>query len=420
MSALPKNLCLAPFVVTTINPTGQQSPCPTLGGDLWDLGPTTKLQDRWQSVQLQDFRKATLDNARPEVCGRCWREEEADGYSFRTELWNPDTDTDGKTTKLYGTPISPQVALREKFYANGPMQIVMKVNNICNLRCRSCNSKDSYLYKIEGNYYKEKYADAPFFSKEKQIPDQEFYTDGPDATEWTDDQLLEIFNFSVNLRRLELYGGEPLIDTQTPKLLKLLADSGRSERIDLNISTNATKLPSQEWLDSLKHFKKFNLNLSLDGTEKHFEYLRFPAKWKTVRQNIDYFRYDLAELLEGRYTLLPIVTVSILNIYYLPELMLNLRDIVGEWPHLNLVTNPSYYRIDILPTAVKQAIIKKFKEFNLPKLDPYIEILDSPFNEETWENFKFWTKAKDEYRKENFANTFPEFYAIIKLADPTF
>jgi hypothetical protein len=33
--------------------------------------------------------------------------------------------------------------------------------------------------------------------------------------------------------------------------------------------------------------------------------------------------------------------------------------------------------------------------------------------EKHWNEFKFWTKQKDNYRKQTFQFTFPEFHSII-------
>lgn len=411
--ALPNNICLAPFIFTTINASGQQSPCPTLGGDHWDFG-CRSMKDRWLSSELTEFRQDMLDNKQLlPTCARCWTEESAGGYSLRKFIYNPESDPEGVDTPLLGSPITPKIAIKENFYKHGPMQIVMKANNICNLRCRTCNSNDSYLYKIEGNFYQEKY---------KVI--EPIYTRGPDAVQWTDEQLDEIYEFSGNLRRLEIYGGEPLLDEQTPKLLKRLVESGRSKRIELNISTNATTLPNQEWVDTVKQFKRFNLNLSIDGVGKRFEYLRFPAKWKTVSENMDWFHNEMRSQLAsaGNFSLLPIITVSTLNIWYLPELYLELTRRLGNQPHLNLVRKPWYYRIDNMPDGVKQEIVDKFKQYpNIEKLNSYINFINAtPMDPELWRQFKFWTRAKDEYRKESFKDSLPEFYEIIKRHDDEF
>jgi len=402
---LPNNLCLAPFTFATIDPAGNQSPCPTLGGNLWNFGDMP-LKDRWQSVELKDFRGKMLNNERfQDTCNRCWTEEAVGGYSLRKDIWDPIKDAEG-VGELFKTTVTPQHAIKPEFYSKGPMQLVMKVNNICNLRCRSCNSIDSYLYKIEGKRYEKRYnISAPF------------YTMGPDKVEWTDQQLEEIFNFSENLVKLELYGGEPLLDTQTIKLLHKLAVSKRSKTIDLNISTNATIRPDAKWIYTVSNFRWFNLNLSIDGLGPHFEYLRYPAKWSQVEKNIHWFHDDLRKILDKRqlYTLLPSITVSILNVYYLPELMIWFKEQFGLECHLNIASNPHWYNIQNLPPEVKSAVVDKYKKFNLEKLNPVVGFMDScAYDPESWKLFNFWTLAKDEYRRENFATTFPEFNSIIE------
>lgn len=409
---LPENLCLTPFIFATIDPAGNQSPCPTLGGNLWNFG-NMPLKERWHTVELHNFRGRMLNNEQlHDTCNRCWSEEAVGGYSLRTEVWNPCNDPTGTETKLFNTEITPRDAINAEFYKKGPMQLVMKVNNICNLRCRSCNSIDSYLYKIEGERYAKKY-NVPAY----------FYTTGPDKVEWTDEQLNEIFNFSENLVKLELYGGEPLLDKQTPKLLKKLAVSKRSKHIDLNISTNTTVRPDYKWIYTVSQFRWFNLNMSIDGLGKHFEYIRHPGKWDQVEQNIYWFHTELRRYLDKRqlFTLLPSVTVSILNIYYLPELLTWFKDNLGLDAHLNIATNPHWYNIKNLPSDVKQAVVKKYKQYNIEQLEPILGFMENGQQDlESWEEFKFWTRAKDEYRKESFAETFPEFYEIIKKSDSSF
>lgn len=408
---LPNKICMAPFVVATINPQGNQSPCPTLGGDHWDFG-NQPLKERWSSQELEDFRTATLNNEEQKVCARCWTEEAVGGFSFRKFMYDPDTDPRGTETRLFGSPITPNIAIKKQFYRHGPMQLVMKVNNVCNLRCRSCNSMDSVLYKVEGERYREKYS-----------VNELIYTRGPDATYWSDEQLKEIFEFSGNLRRLELYGGEPLLDKQTPKLLKMLVESGRSKRISLNISTNGTIRPSDEWIDMVGQFNQFNLNMSLDATGKKFTYVRHPGNWDEVSANIDFFHHDVRKRLKesNNYSLLPVVTLSTLNIFYLPELVIELKNRFGIFPHINLVRKPWFYRIDNIPGGIKIAIEEKIKKFNIPELDPYIKFMNAtPADLKFWNDFKFWTHAKDEYRGESFSKTFPEFYQEIIKVDPTF
>lgn len=397
-------MCVAPFIVTTINPQGNQAPCPTLGGDLWDF-KDVPLKVRWSGPELVQFREDMLADKQLPVCVRCHAGEASGGYSFRKQLYKPLDDPEGVLTHLIGSTMTPDQIINTELYKDGPMQIVMKVNNVCNLRCRTCNSNDSVLFKIEGKHYQKKHGVTEYM-----------YLNGPDATYWSDQQLKEIFDFSSNLRRLEFYGGEPLLDKQTPKLLKMFSDSGQSKKIALNISTNCTIRPDRSWAKMISKFENFNLSMSIDGIGPHFHYIRHPAKWDEVLDNINYF-VSLRNKISNFY-ILPTITVSIYNIFYLPEIYQELKNITGIDPHLNLVYNPNYYRINNLPDGVKNEVTKKLSPYS--QFDELVNFINTERNEQQWEMFKFWVNAKDEYRDEQFAHTFPEFTAIILKHDKLF
>ena len=83
---------------------------------------------------------------------------------------------------------------------------------------------------------------------------------------------------------------------------------------------------------------------------------------------------------------------------------------------------PSYYDIQFLPTTIKEKIIEKLSSYkdDDKKLQFIINMLNQPENLEHWDQFKFWTREKDLYRKESFFETFPEFYKICHEYDDTF
>lgn len=395
-------------MMTTIDPWGNQSPCPIIGGGLWNFGDMP-LQDRWTGPELTEFRERTLAGEELPACHRCFEAEKVGTYSLRKVTWDPERDPEGKTTSILGLksprglPMIPKVIMMEPYYKKGPMQIALKISNICNLRCRTCNGKDSYLFHKEGHHYNEKYD-----------LNEQWYIEGPDSgVEWTDQQIEEIVAHSQNLRRLEIYGGEPLIDKKLPVLLKKLIDTGQSQYIDLNISTNATKFPDRSWIDMVAQYKSLNLNLSIDGTGQQFEYLRYPARWSRVEENIKKFVECFRT--HDHFFLLPTITVSTMNIYYLPELVNYLETETGVFPHLNLVMRPFWYRISHIHEDVKKHIVAKLENSGISQLQAYADYMKANVCGPTaWDKFKFWTQAMDEYRGESFANTFPELNEIME------
>ncbi len=407
---LPENLCMAPFSYITFDSAMNVSPCPALGGGVWNFKGQTILEV-WNNVTLTEFRQHMLDNKRHEtICQRCWSEE-ADGMkSERLMLWDINNDPTGTSTNLVGSGQTPVSQLQNDRYKDGPLQVIIKISNVCNLRCRSCNSADSYTLSIEGKYYSENY---------DILPKNNFYLKSTERHRFTDDQIDEIADVCSRATRIEFYGGEPLYDHQCEHLLTRIANNGVAENITINISTNITKQLNDEFVRVLAKFKHVNINLSIDGWGNHFTYLRHPGNWDDVYNNIKYF-VNLLETSDINLSLLPVCTVTSMNVYYLPELITNLREHFDLPVFLILSYYPIYFSIKHIPDPIANQIIEKLTGFELHDLTPVINRLANKGNKDQWQLFQKWTAMIDQYRGESFADTFPEYYKLIVSNDSTF
>jgi MoaA/NifB/PqqE/SkfB family radical SAM enzyme len=183
----PPNLCNAPFTHFTMDANLNASPCPALGGSIWNFGGQ-ELRTVWNSETLDNFRRHMLNNGKHDVCKRCWDEEKVGFTSERLKI-----NEQGHSIENY---------------KKGPVQLALKISNVCNLRCRSCNSADSVTLSVEGKKY----------AKHSEWKNN-FYIKETKRKEFTNKQIDEIVEWSGNLKRLEIYGGEPLLDVQTFNLL---------------------------------------------------------------------------------------------------------------------------------------------------------------------------------------------------------
>jgi MoaA/NifB/PqqE/SkfB family radical SAM enzyme len=388
--AIGKNFCLAPFTQITYGPLDTASPCPYLGGDIWNFSPNATLKDIWLSKEYESLRKSFKENNKDIQCSRCWNEEEHGKQSARLLNFK----------FKYKENISNLI---NDGYKLGPTQINLRVSNICNLRCRSCSSQSSVTFNVEGKHY-----------QQLNNLSSSIYTTYPKSFEFSQEQIDSINDLSSNLRRIEFYGGEPLLDIPTLSLLEKLIKSGKSKEITLFYNTNGTVAPSKRHLELWKHFENLEFNFSIDGIREHFTYIRHPGKWQDVLKNIDFIRNQLVDILNVEVICKAICTVQILNIYYLPEIIDEFNKMNLSY-FLNLVTEPEYYDIKNIPTDVKQEIINKISKLpNSSNFASIISILKSEYNHKHWEEFKFWTKQKDAYRKEDFETTFPEFFELVK------
>lgn len=402
----PANICLAPFTYLTIDPANNVSPCPALGGSVWQFG-NQSLHKIWTSAELTAFRQDMLENKQHKVCSRCWEEEAVGMPSQRTRLWDMSADPTGNKTGILETAITPADVLQPIAYLKGPMQLAIKISNVCNLRCRSCNSNDSVTLSVEGSYYNKNY----------QLRDNVYFQETTAKT-FTDHQIDDVVNMCHNVRRLEFYGGEPLLDKQLPRLLQKLIDRGYSQQITINISTNVTHPLTTRLVKLLLAFEKVQINLSMDGWAEKFEYLRHPGNWDLVYQNVFAFK-RWAQASKGRITLLPVITVTTMNVHHLPDLVANMQQHFELVPFLILCRKPYYFNVRNIPESIAQEIIDRLNSYADYDFGPITRALAEPADLDMWQEFKSWTHMIDQYRKQRFSVTFPEYADLIKQHDAT-
>jgi radical SAM protein with 4Fe4S-binding SPASM domain len=396
MTTIGKHFCIAPFTQLTVSPSGGYSPCAEIGGSPWK-DSTVDIVKMWNSTEFKELRSSFLSNEKNKICNRCWHQEDNSNVSLRKRLLIDNTNKKFKKGEL--------IPFLEFGHIDGPSQINIMVGNICNLRCRICNPGVSVTYGIEGKYYEEKYNVTKYVPKIKN------------SITLSDHNIDQIFNLGKNLKRIEFYGGEPLLDVPTLSLLEKLINSGQSKNITLFYNTNGTITPTEKQHQLWSQFKGIEFNFSIDDINERFTYNRHPANWDKLLTNIAAIRSYNWTIPTSFFA---ICTISNLNIFYLPEL-LNTVEELGLPYFLNNVNGPEYYDITFLPTAIKKHIIEKLKTYkDVERIQFLINMLLTPENLTHWDQFKFWVKAKDEYRKENFALIFPEFYNICKKVDPTF
>lgn len=391
MPKIHKNTCPAFFLDATIDPSGAYSPCTALGGSTFKF-PNQLFKTIWVHSDLEVAREQSASGKQLSMCNRCWSEEKCGHTSERESLIrNLPAGLD------YTDP---------NYYLKGPKHLNIKVSNICNLRCRTCQSSDSYLYHIEGEYYE----------KKNKLTNTIYNTEKV-KKHFTDAQLDELYEISSNLERIELYGGEPFLDDQIPKFLTRLVDTGLSKNMELFVSTNATHELTEIWRNILTNFKQVIINVSVDGIGKRFTYMRHPGKWPVVQQNIDAF-FKLTEQ-HSSINVIPVITVSALNVWYIDEVFDYFKQYDVE-PFIIMAQTPAYYCVNVLPKKIKKLVEEKLQQLNNPKFDAIIKLMytSSGFKPSTlirtdWKDFKFWTKEKDAYRNESYIDTFEEFGQLL-------
>ena len=358
------NMCYHPWVGLDITPQGEFKPCCK-----FEKSFGTSLSEYENNPKLQKLKQDFLDGKRPSGCQRCWSDEDSMLPSKRTI----------DNTYFFKNQIPNLTSYKVLSFPFG---------NTCNLACRTCGSESSSKWRQEEKKLKVYFPNIIIKKHNKFYRDAEFLTD--------------IKNISSDLINLTFPGGESFItgiSQQLDFLDYLIANN--SKDLSLTYVTNTTTFPDQRFWDRWKNFKMVEIQLSIDGTEERFEYIRWPAVWKECFYNIK--QYQAKSKLYDNIKLSISHTVSVFNVFYLPEFFIWCMKQQLPEPYIGMVTDPAQYNIKILPNNIKQQIKEKLSMKKFSGVISFMEEDKGHFSE-TIE----WIKAVDSNRDQNFLKTFPE------------
>lgn len=351
----------------------------------WNIGPCCKYQaekdyrdldEYYSSKELAQLKQDFLDNKRPSGCAQCWMDEDAGLPSKRT--------------------IDYQYRYNDDFSNLVDLHVLnLPFGNTCNLACRTCGSHSSSKW-LEEEKKLQPYLDV------KLHPHHKFYKD--------EIFIDKIKHLSKNVKEVSFTGGEPFITGPKQQLdfLDHLLQCD-PETISLTYITNTTTFPDEQFWQRWKKFKKITLLLSVDATHDRFEYIRWPAVWEDCYANIKKYQSKQSELVNLNLAISH--TVSVFNVYYLPEFFVwCFKEKLPE-PYIGMVETPAHFDIRVFPEHIKQQIAKKI---NLKKFHPAINFMNQP-SQENFELCKKWIKTVDQQRNQNFSVTFPEIANLLKL-----
>lgn len=319
---------------------------------------------------MKRIRKQVLNGERPPECEPCFALEDQGVESLRQRHINgriPES-----RSNLYPDALSK---LNEDY--SMPFEIPtmeIKLNNLCNLKCRMCHPADSTSWndwdQVEEFYKKENNIIAVMVEEHnlKRKPYLDKFEDNPN---WWDS-----FNKTIPyFRRAEFAGGEPLMDPQHYRILDMLKPYGH--QIELKYATNLTKLgisKNRTIYDYWPHFKSVAVNVSIDGIHEVYDYIRSNGSFTELENNI-----KEVQQIPNITRIVGAVTVQVSNILQLDKIIeyfLNDLEIVF---HTHRVSYPNLLSCQVLPKELKQLAINRLKaveqrvpNFNMIKKHPQL------------------------------------------------
>lgn len=373
------------------------------------------LENIWNGYQMQQVRRQVLNGERPEVCKPCFDLEDQGVESLRQRHING---------------VIPEA--RINLYPDTPLQEIMpfefptmeiKLNNLCNLKCRMCNPLDSTswqdwdkvvpFYKKENNYL------VPTVERLVKKPGQYI---GPfdDTDRWWDSFEKLIPHF----KRVEFAGGEPLMDPQHYKILDMLKPYGKN--IEIKYATNGTTLGISKGRtihDYWPYFRSVAVNVSIDGIYDVYNYIRGNGDFRQVVANIrEIQKIPNVSRVVGAFT------AQAGNILQAAECIDYFINSMGIVFYSHRVSYPNCLSAQVLPNDLKALAITKLlavksqiDEWEAIKKNPLlgkithqqiqdnINYLQAKDMSHLWPEFVEFNKQLDASRGQNLFDVIPEF-----------
>ena len=389
--------------------------CVAKNSEQYNLNDQT-VKQIWNSEHWKDARKKMLAGEKVSACDHCYKEEAAGIRSHRInenvlwtrELGKEKIDSLIEATQEDGTLDEDLVTLD------------LRLGNTCNLQCVMCRPQDSSMWLKPGKKLVDILAtDAKWDWKHKIDIDTTKF-------EWYKKENLwqEFEPMFANIRHMIFAGGEPLLIKEHFRLLKRLVETGHSKHINLRYHTNGTTLP-QEILELWKEFSYVELMVSLDAWGEHHDYVRYPADWSVILNNL-----KTLDNTPDNIEIKILCTVHALNIFYIPEFANNLLNCnfkkIGMRHHNGLfhagtVHWPRYLCTQVFPKEIKKQIRDKWESnttlYELPqwkdKISQQLNFMDQEDLSELYPQFLDYIQGLDTVRNTSFKDTFTEFYNIL-------
>lgn len=301
----------------------------------------------------------------------CWFEGKIDATSF-SEYQQKLSEIDIEKACRFCIDIEKnggKWSHRQHFEAEDPNEILVSISfdNLCNLKCITCFGTNSSQLALESTD-----------RRMKKIW-LEIQKHGPKKTEFVKNFLTES---NISTLRIEVLGGEPLLNPSLYKFLDWLGSQPYARQTRVNITTNGTTYDTrlEKYVDQ---FDMVNIQMSIDGIDDVYEYIRFGGSFDTFKETLYKFHTLKNSLTDpNRINIGFCYTLSWMNSLHIEKFFNWLYTDYPQYSQnvfISKLEGPVFYSINVLPIDARKQIVEKVKESIINKdavktgLDFYIQ-----------------------------------------------
>lgn len=351
MADLSKTFCMHPFTGLATREDGAIKVCCRSLPIGWIQNES--LESAWNNETMRKVRQQVLHGERPDVCKPCFDLEDQGVESLRQRHIQPRLPE--SRIVLYPHALNGMDEHFKMPFEFPTMEI--KLNNLCNLRCRMCNPLDSTSWQdwnqIVGFYKKENNYLVPTVENLVNKPGQYI---GPfdDSNNWWESFEKLIPHF----KRVEFAGGEPLMDPQHYRILDMLKPYAKN--IEIKYATNGTTLgisKNRTIHDYWPHFRSVAVNVSMDGIHDVYEHIRSNANFSEVVSNIQEMKKipNISRIVGA-------FTAQAGNMLQITDCIRYFLDDLGIYFYSHRVNYPNVLSAQVLPQPLKDLCIQRLTD----------------------------------------------------------
>jgi MoaA/NifB/PqqE/SkfB family radical SAM enzyme len=392
------SLCVLPWIHTHIETTGEVQLCCLAHNPQGSLGNVHRdsILRIFQSNRINTIRNQMLSGTWPADCADC-REREARGLeSFRQ---SSNVDHPALFEKL-AQGAAPVPSIRS---------LDLRINNVCNFKCRFCNGWASNRWFNEHNLV---FPDIPISERYHGIDrNQSFWED-------FDRDIIR------DLENIHLAGGEPLMIDAHYRLLEKLISAGKSS-VQLQYATNLSRLKFKHWdvIELWKHFPNLKVTLSLDGVGRKGEYIREGLDYEKWVENVRRLQREVPHARRVLHFVVCIFNVIDFSEHF--KILAENRFVEPGWMTLTFLNWPAYLSAQVLMPELKYKAERNLRELLssdfeiVPHTRRQIEALIKFLKSEDLygiygKDFAERTRVLDQARGRNAAELFPDLAPMLE------
>lgn len=395
------HLCMSPWTHLHIWPEGRVLPC-CMSDPQDQVGSLTQepLKAIFNSKKMKEMRLAMLDGKRHESCRRCFEIEDVGGNSHRNFM----NEHFGHHYEKINQTLPDGSA--EPFFPYWDIRF----SNVCNFKCRTCGLPlSSGWYEDNNALY------GQTGPKYRKLVDR------------VEDLWAQLEPHVSELEEVYFVGGEPMLMEEHWRVLDLLIEKKlKHVRLRYNTNFSLIKYAKHDAIQMWNQFSDVAVQASLDGAHGRGEYLRKGQNWGQTVQNRERL---LREAPHVKFTIN--ATVSLFNVLHIPDFhkeWIEAGYVTPEGILLNLLLNPEYYRIQVLPEDYKMRVLDRYRAhlswlesiaaphaFAIAKgrFETTMNFLEKNDQAELSKDFLKVTEFLDMRREEDFRKTFPELSEVF-------